>query len=199
MRVNWVASAFVGFILLTGTPAAAEPVPPQVRITMTDGVTAPKTGDGLTYTIALVDRGTEPLSAQIRMTAPDGLADLTAPDGDVTGRTISWTARIAAGDTLTVSFTATVAAPATRLAATACAYIDAGGRPIACASDLDQVVRPPAHHRSRTPLLLGGIVLLALLIAGFLAWQRNRPEPPPSDLDDPATTYDQRNYTDVSP
>ncbi len=158
----------LGAFMPIGGAAFADPAVAQVRITMTDGVTAPTVGARLTYTITLVDHS----AATIRMAAPDGLADLAVTAGSLPGRELTWSAP---GGTQSVNFAGTVTGPSTRLATTACAYVDAGGRPIACASDLDQVVRPTVHHQPWALLLGGAFVLLTAITWFGIAWRRRRP------------------------
>jgi LPXTG-motif cell wall-anchored protein len=145
---------------LSTSAAAAAPATPLVRITMTDGVTAPRLGDRVAYTVTLTDRDKAALVAQIRMAAPPGLTNMSIVDGNIVGRELTWAAQVAPGGTASAKFTGTVAGLSTRLATTACAYVGDGTRPIACASDLDRVALPAAGH--------GGVIAITSTIAGLI-------------------------------
>jgi hypothetical protein len=181
MRLKSVA--LIGGVLLgatlvsVGPPAAvAAPAPsvPQVRITMTDGVTAPRLHSRVTYTVVLANRDRVSMPMQVRMAVPAGLTDVTATGGSRTGRSLSWNTPLLPGAEVSVAFTGVVAGPSHRLAVTACAYVGSGPRPIACASDLDGVVVPAASHGWLEAALGGAGLLLVLLAIGAIALMRRR-------------------------
>lgn len=171
-------------LVLTGLAmpgiAQAAPVPgipvtpmvPLLRVTMSDGVAAPKPGDRLTYAITITDRDTVPLPMDVRLTAPGDLGDIAVGDGgSLTGRLLSWPASLTPGQAVAVHFTAKVGDATMRLATTACAYLSGSDRPTACASDLDTVVLPGDGIGWGS---IGGSFALVAIAAGAVLTLRRR-------------------------
>jgi hypothetical protein len=172
------ASAAVPVLVPAVVPAAT-PVPavPLLRITMTDRISAPQVGDVLAYGITVADRDHVALPMEVRLVAPTGLGDIRVTDGGtLVGRQLTWPVSLHPGEQVTVHFTASVGGHATRVATTACAYLDGGVRPTACASDLDNVgVAAAGDHW--VPIA-GGAVFVVLLAGGAYAVRRRRSKRP---------------------
>jgi uncharacterized repeat protein (TIGR01451 family) len=161
-----------------GTAGGSSRVLP-LTISITDGRTAVKPGDQLTYLVSVRDSGT--LSAphlKITQTLPVGLEFLSASGHGVAAhRQVAWSAGLAAGGTRTFRVAARVTrtpAHLLRLAAVACAAKPGSRSPIVCAAHLDQLPAattasaPRASTSSRwTPLAYAGVAL-AVLVLGVL-------------------------------
>jgi uncharacterized repeat protein (TIGR01451 family) len=175
-----------------GTPRPAPSVPsptvPGLSITVSDGQTAAKAGDRLTYVVNVRDAG--PAAAphlKITQSLSAGLEFLSAsPHGVATAGQVAWPASIPAGRSETFNVVARVTrtpAQLLRLAAVACAAPEGSQRPIVCAAHLDRLSaavtaatpRPggPASG-SLLRYIAAGLAALAVLVAGVIAGRRVR-------------------------
>jgi uncharacterized repeat protein (TIGR01451 family) len=169
-----------------GVPQRASHVPPAsvpaLTIGVSDGRTAVKTGDQLTYVVSVRDSGTRSAPhLKITQTLSAGLELLSAsPHGTAANGQVAWYAGIPAGGTQTFRVVARVTRPparALRLAAVACAAADGSSRPIVCAAHLDRlpaaaVAAAAASQGARPsgPILLAiAVAVLVVLAAGVLA------------------------------
>jgi uncharacterized repeat protein (TIGR01451 family) len=158
---------------------ASRPAVPGLSISVTDGRTAAKPGDQLTYLVSVKDIGT--LSAphlKVTQTLPAGLKFLSASrHGVAAGGQVAWLTGIQAGGAETFRVVTQVTrtpAHLLRLAAVACAAPQGSARPIVCAAHLDQlpaVAATPAPTASGSlgrvlPAYVGGA--LAVLAVGAL-------------------------------
>ena len=166
-------------------PHQAPPVPspavPALTISVSDGRTAAKPGDQLTYLVSVRDGGT--LSAKhlkITQTLSAGLSFLSASrHGTAANGQVAWYAGIPAGGTQTFRVSARVTRTPDRLlrlAAVACAAADgSSSRPIVCAAHLDRLPAATAASPSRAAGMSGAVPLgfaaaaLAVLAAAVLA------------------------------
>jgi uncharacterized repeat protein (TIGR01451 family) len=173
------------------SPHARPPAGPGLSISVTDGRTAVKPGDQLTYLVSIKDSGT--LGAprlKITQTLPAGLKFLSASKhGVAAGDQVAWLTGIPAGGAETFSLVAQVTrtpAQLLRLAAVACAADQGSTRPIVCAAHLDQLpaVAPSPSARasgsslSRDLPAYAGAALLVLVLGAltvFLARRRHLP------------------------
>jgi uncharacterized repeat protein (TIGR01451 family) len=162
----------------TGANASPSAVP-DLSISVTDGRTAVKPGEQLTYLVSVKDGGTVSAShLKITQTLPAGLELLSASShGVATKGQVAWLTSIPAGgaDTFTVVARVTrTPAQLLRLAAVACAAAQGSARPIVCAAHLDQlpaVAASPAPKASGSPgraLPVYGGIALAVLVVGAL-------------------------------
>jgi uncharacterized repeat protein (TIGR01451 family) len=167
-----------------GVPQRASHVPPAsvpaLTIGVSDGRTAVKTGDQLTYVVSVRDSGTRSAPhLKITQTLSAGLELLSAsPHGTAANGQVAWYAGIPAGGTQTFRVVARVTRPparALRLAAVACAAADGSSRPIVCAAHLDRLpaaAAAPASPGARPTglvLLAYAVAALVVLAAGVLA------------------------------
>lgn len=170
------------FVPATSPTARASASPSRVlplAISITDGRTAVKPGDQLTYLVSVRDSGT--LSAphlKITQTLPAGLEFLSASGHGVAAHgQVVWSAGLAAGGTQTFRVAARVTrtpAHLLRLAAVACAAAPGSRSPIVCAAHLDQLPAATTASAPRasassgwTPLAYAGVAL-AVLVLGVL-------------------------------
>jgi len=128
----------------TPTAKASRPAVPGLSISVTDGRTAVKPGDQLTYLVSVKDVGT--LGAphlKITQTLPAGLAFVSASGhGVASGGQVAWFTGIGAGSAKTFTVvTKLTRTPARqlRLAAVACAEPEGSARPMVCAAHLDRL------------------------------------------------------------
>ena len=174
---------------------------PALTIGVSDGRTAVKTGDQLTYVVSVRDGGTRGAPhLKITQTLSAGLEFLSAsPHGTAANGQVAWYAGIPAGGTQTFRVVARVTRPPAqqlRLAAVACAAADGSSRPIVCAAHLDRLpaaAAAPASRdagSSRRVLLAYTVAALVVLAAGGLAMiafrrlrPRRRAEPEPARED----------------
>ena len=167
-----------------GVPQRASHVPqasgPALTIGVSDGRTAAKAGDQLTYVVRVRDSGTRSAPhLKITQTLSAGLELLSAsPHGTAANGQVAWYAGIPAGGTETFRVVARVTRPPAqvlRLAAVACAAADGSSRPIVCAAHLDRLpaaAAAPASQGarpSRLTLLAYAVAALVVLAAGVLA------------------------------
>ena len=167
-----------------GVPQRASHVPqasgPALTIGVSDGRTAAKAGDQLTYVVRVRDSGTRSAPhLKITQTLSAGLEFLSAsPHGTAANGQVAWYAGIPAGGTQTFRVVARVTRPPARvlrLAAVACAEADGSSRPIVCAAHLDRLpaaAAAPASQGarpSRLILLAYAVAALVVLAAGVLA------------------------------
>ena len=167
-----------------GVPQRASHVPqasgPALTIGVSDGRTAAKAGDQLTYVVRVRDSGTRSAPhLKITQTLAAGLELLSAsPRGTAANGQVAWYAGIPAGGTQTFRVVARVTRPPARvlrLAAVACAEADGSSRPIVCAAHLDRlpaVAAAPASPGARPTglvLLAYAVAALVVLAAGVLA------------------------------
>jgi uncharacterized repeat protein (TIGR01451 family) len=167
-----------------GEPQGASHAPPgsvpSLTIGVSDGRTAVKTGDQLTYVVNVRDGGTRSAPRlKITQTLSAGLEFLSAsPHGTAANGQVAWYAGIPAGRTETFRVVARVTRPPAqvlRLAAVACAAADGSSRPIVCAAHLDRLPAAAAApatrgaEPSRRVLLAYAVPALVVLAAGVLA------------------------------
>ena len=175
-----------------GTPRPAPSVPsptvPGLIIAVSDGRTAAKAGDRLTYVVNVRDSG--PAAAphlKITQSLSAGLEFLSAsPHGVATAGQVAWPASIPAGRSETFSVVARVTrtpARLLRLAAVACAAPQGSQRPIVCAAHLDRLPVGIAASAPRDDgltsgsllrYIVAGLAALAVLVAGVIAGRRVR-------------------------
>lgn len=159
----------------TARPSAG----PALSISVTDGRTAVKPGDQVTYLVSVKNSGT--LGAphlKITQTLPAGLEFLSASrHGVAVNGQVAWSTGVPAGGAETFRVVTRVTrtpARLLRLAAVACAAAQGNGRPIVCAAHLDTlpaVAAAPAPTASGSlsrvmPVYVGGA--LAVLAVGAL-------------------------------
>jgi len=169
-----------------GVPQRPSHVPlasvPALTIGVSDGRTAAKAGDQLTYVVSVRDSGARGAPhLKITQTLSAGLEFLSAsPHGTAANGQVAWYAGIPAGRTQTFRVVARVTRPPAqvlRLAAVACAAADGSSRPIVCAAHLDRlpaaaVAAAAASQGARPsgPILLAiAVAVLVVLAAGVLA------------------------------
>jgi uncharacterized repeat protein (TIGR01451 family) len=158
---------------------ASPPAVPGLSISVTDGKTAVKPGDQLTYLVSVKDSGT--LSARhlkITQTLPAGLELLSATSNGVAAKgQVAWLTSIPAGGAETFKVVTRVTrtpARLLRLAAVACATAQGSARPIVCAAHLDQLPAVAATPAAKASGSLGKVlpayvgVALAVLVVGAL-------------------------------
>jgi len=163
----------------TPTAKASPPAVPGLSISVTDGRTAVKPGDQLTYLVSVKDSGTRSAPhLKITQTLPAGLELLSASSHGVAAKgQVVWLTSIPAGGAETFTVVARVTrtpAQLLRLAAVACAASQGSTTPIVCAAHLDQlpaVAAVPAPKASGSlgrvlPVYVG--VTLAVLVIGAL-------------------------------
>lgn len=151
---------------------ASPPAVPGLSISVTDGKTAVKPGEQLTYLVSVKDSGT--LSARhlkITQTLPVGLELLSASSHGVAGKgQVAWLTSIPAGGAETFRVVTRVTrtpAQLLRLAAVACAEAQGSATPIVCAAHLDQL---PAVADMSAPKASGSIGrALPVYVGGGLA------------------------------
>jgi uncharacterized repeat protein (TIGR01451 family) len=164
---------------------ASPPAVPGLSISVTDGRTAVKPGEQLTYLVSVKDSGT--LSARhlkITQTLPVGLELLSASSHGVAAKgQVAWLTSIPAGgaETFTVVTRVTrTPAQLLRLAAVACVEAQGSATPIVCDAHLDQlpaVAAAPAPRASGSlgralPVYAG--IALAVLVVGALTMMVGR-------------------------
>ena len=172
---------------------ASPPAGPGLSISVTDGRTAVKPGDQLTYRVSVKDGGTlSAPSLKITQTLPAGLKFLSASrHGVAANGQVAWFTGIPAGGAETFSVVTRVTrtpAQLLRLAAVACAAARGSARPIVCAAHLDQlpaVAAAPAPKASGSPGRVlpayagGALAVLAvgalIMIVGRRARRRRLP------------------------
>ena len=141
----------------TGTPRPAHPVPtpavPGLSISVSDGRTAAKAGDLLTYVVHVRDGGTAAAPhLKITQSLSAGLAFVSASShGVAKAGKVAWDASIPAGRAQTFSVVARVTqtpARVLRLAAVACAAPEGSKTPTVCAAHLDRL---PAATAASAP------------------------------------------------
>jgi uncharacterized repeat protein (TIGR01451 family) len=168
-----------------GVPKGASHMPPgsvpSLTIGVSDGRTAVKAGDQLTYVVSVRDGGTRSAPhLKITQTLSAGLEFLSAsPHSTAANGQVAWYAGIPAGRTQTFRVVARVTRPPAqllRLAAVACAAADGtSSRPIVCAAHLDRLpaaAAAPASQGARPAgrvLLAYAVAALVVLAAGVLA------------------------------
>jgi len=167
-----------------GVPQGASHAPPgsvpSLTIGVSDGRTAVKAGDQLTYVVSVRDGGTRSAPhLKITQTLSAGLEFLSAsPRGTAANGQVAWYAGIRAGGTQTFRVVARVTRPPARqlrLAAVACAAADGSSRPIVCAAHLDRLpaaAAAPASQGARPSHLFWlayAMAVLVVLAAGVLA------------------------------
>jgi uncharacterized repeat protein (TIGR01451 family) len=166
-------------------PQRASHVPPAsgpaLTIGVSDGRTAVKAGDQLTYVVSVRDAGARSVPhLKITQTLSTGLEFLSAsPHGTAANGQVAWYAGLPAGGTRTFRVVARVTRPPARvrrLAAVACAAADGSrSRPIVCAAHLDRLpaaASAPASRGARPSGLVWlayAVAALVVLAAGLLA------------------------------
>ena len=183
-----------------GVPRGASHAPPgsvpSLTIGVSDGRTAVKTGDQLTYVVSVRDGGTRGAPhLKITQTLSPGLEFLSASrHGTAVNGQVAWYAGIPAGGTQIFRVVARVTRPPAqllRLAAVACAAADGSSRPIVCAAHLDRLPAAAVASASqdarpsRRVLPAYAVAALVVLAAGVLAMiafrrlrlRRAEPEP----------------------
>ena len=164
----------------TATAPARRPAGPGLSISVTDGRTAVKPGDQLTYVVSLKDIGTVGAPhLKITQTLPAGLDFVSASaHGVAAGGKVTWLTGLAPGRAATFTLvTRLIRTPARvfRLAAVACAATQGSASPIVCAAHMDQL---PAVAPSPAPKASGslggartvyiGAGLAVLVVAAFI-------------------------------
>jgi uncharacterized repeat protein (TIGR01451 family) len=142
---------------------AQPPGGPVLTISVTDGRTAAKPGDELTYRVRVQDGGTaRARHLKVTQTLSAGLDFVSAsPRATAVGGRVTWPASISAGGTATFRVVARVTrtpARLLRLAAVACASAEGGTRPIVCAAHLDRLpaaTAAPAPRAASAPRAAG--------------------------------------------
>jgi len=176
-----------------GVPQGASHMPagsvPSLTIGVSDGRTAAKAGDQLTYVVSVRDSGTRSAPhLKITQTLSAGLEFLSAsPSGTAANGQVAWYAGIRAGGTQTFRVVARVTRPPARqlrLAAVACAAADSSSsRPIVCAAHLDRLpaaAPAPAYQGARPsrpvwlPYAVAALVALAAGVLAVIAFRRLR-------------------------
>lgn len=161
----------------TTATSARAPSPVEVEVTTT-GTATPA------YRITVSNGSASALDATLRQELPEGAAptavsdggQVTSPGGQVTGLEVSWRLQLAPGDVATVSTILSRSAPAGGITAPACVFPGDGTVPYACAAaswagpDSTAVEAAPAWWQ-RTPTILAGLALLALLVSGVAGWR----------------------------
>ena len=168
-------------------PTAKAPQGPGLSISISDGRTAARAGDKLSYTVTVRDTGTAAAPhLEITQALSAGLEFLSASDHGVakSGR-VSWSAGLPAGGSRTFHVAAKVTkTPATlpRLAAIACVALPGSSRPVVCAAHLDRLpaVAEPRARSSQSgadavEYTAAGLAVLALgLLTAIVARRRGR-------------------------
>jgi uncharacterized repeat protein (TIGR01451 family) len=158
---------------------ASPPAIAGLSISVTDGRTAVKPGEQLTYLVSVKDSGT--LSARhlkITQTLPAGLELLSASSHGVAAKgQVAWLTSIPAGGAETFRVVTRVTrtpAQLLRLAAVACAAAQGSATPIVCAAHLDQLPAVAATPAPKASGSLGRVlpayvgVALAVIAVGAL-------------------------------
>ena len=176
----------------TGTPRPAHPAPtpavPGLSISVSDGRTAAKAGDLLTYVVHVRDGGTAAAPhLKITQTLSPGLAFVSASShGVATAGKVAWDASIPAGRAQTFSVVARVTqtpARVLRLAAVACAAAEGSKtpdrlrgppRPVACRHGRVAIPGRGPGAGSLLVYTLAGLAGLAVLAAALIAGRRVR-------------------------
>jgi uncharacterized repeat protein (TIGR01451 family) len=161
------------------TPAARRPAVPGLSISVTDGKTAVRPGEQLTYLVSVKDIGT--LGAphlKVTQTLPAGLAFVSASGHGVAARgQVAWITGIDAGGAKTFTVVTKLArtpARELRLAAVACAEPRGSNQPMVCAAHLDRLPAVAARPAAKPAGLPGGARAvyigagLAVLVVGAL-------------------------------
>ena len=182
-------------------PQGASQMPPAsvpaLSIGVSDGRTAVKPGDQLTYVVSVRDGGTRSAPhLKITQTLSAGLELRSAsPHGTAANGQVAWYAGIPAGGTKTFHVVARVTQPPAqvlRLAAVACAAASGSSRPIVCAAHLDRLpaaAAAPASQGARPsrlillPYVVAALVVLAAGALALIAFRRlrlRRAEPEPA-------------------
>jgi uncharacterized repeat protein (TIGR01451 family) len=144
---------------------------PELAVAVTDGRTAARAGDVLTYTVTVRDTGPAAASRlTITQTLSDGLALVSASDhGRASHGQVSWAAGLAAGGSrifrVVTRVTRTTAAQL-RLSAVACVTLPGSRRPAVCAAHLDRL---PAAAAAQAPRPGTGPAVYALAAAAAAA------------------------------
>jgi uncharacterized repeat protein (TIGR01451 family) len=146
---------------ISATATASRPAVPGLSISVTDGRTAVKPGDQLTYLVSVKDIGT--LGAPhltITQTLPAGLKFVSASrHGVAADGQVAWLTGIQPGGSQTFTVvTQLTRTPARqlRLAAVACAATQGSARPIVCAAHLDRLPAVAATPAAKASGSLGG-------------------------------------------
>ena len=167
---------------------AISPAVPRLSISVTDGQTAVKPGDQLTYLVSVQNGGTgNAPHLTITQTLPPGLKFVSASGhGAAAGGQVSWSAGLPAGGSQTFRMVTRVTptpARTLRLAVVACAAAQGSSRPIVCAAHLDRLpaaatlsARRASGSSGIPPLGYAGAALgvLALGVLAVLAGRRVR-------------------------
>jgi uncharacterized repeat protein (TIGR01451 family) len=166
------------------TPAARRaagrpPAVPGLSISVTDGKTAVRPGEQLTYLVSVKDIGT--LGAphlKVTQTLPAGLAFVSASGHGVAARgQVAWITGIGPGGAKTFTVvTKLVRIPVRqlRLAAVACAEPQGSAQPMVCAAHLDRLPAVAARPAAKPTGSPGGVRAayiaagLAVLVVGAL-------------------------------
>jgi uncharacterized repeat protein (TIGR01451 family) len=153
---------------------------PGLTISVSDGRTAAKAGDQLTYLVSVRDGGVRSTPhLKVTQTLSAGLEFLSASSHAKAGDgQVAWNADIPAGGTRTFRVVARVTrtpARLLRLAAVACVAAQGGSRPIVCAAHLDRLpadtaasAAQPARPTGATLFAYAGAAL-AVMAGGVLA------------------------------
>lgn len=174
-------------------PASAPTAIPGLSISVTDGRTAVKPGDQLTYLVSVKNVGTVSAShLKITQSLPAGLAFVSASSNGVAANgQVAWLTSIATGGAETFRVVTRVTQPPVRLlrlAAVACAAQQGSARPLVCAAHLDRLPAVAAASAATAsgspgrdlPAYLGGAVAVLaigalLTIFGRRAIRRRQP------------------------
>ncbi|WP_214105110.1 hypothetical protein [Acrocarpospora catenulata] len=117
----------------------------------------------VTYVVEVVNRESKPVTADVRMTFPRGLARLQAEQGELGKRQASWSAELPPGPTEFRLTGVLKASPGSHVAATACLFTVHLSRPVSCATDIDAVAGQPVTPGRG---VVNAVLVLAALASG---------------------------------
>jgi hypothetical protein len=164
---------------LAGT-APTDPAPPaptggQVGITVDDVAHRVSPGDLVNYVITVRGGATE-MPITVRLDLPAALTELRAEGATIIGTGVAWRTTVKPAETRTYTVAGRVdrKAPAADLAVTACVHRGSDTTALSCATDLNEIVEPPAL---RGLAWIGAAMFGALATVGTLWLQKRiRPE-----------------------
>lgn len=162
---------------LAGT-APTDPAPPsagdQVGISVDDVARRVTAGDLVNYVIT-VRGGSREMPITVRMDLPAAITELRADGATVIGTAVAWRTMVQPAETRTYTLAGRVdrKARAADLAVTACIHHGSDTTALSCATDLNEIIEPPAL---RGLAWVGAAMLGALATVGTL-WLQKRIKP----------------------